>query len=104
MLDADPLADIANSQKIKWVVKNGELFDAETLRAEWPKRQAAAAVLLARSPHLHIDDAPGSAVAQTRSGMQGVPERAAPRTAPPLSRAQRDQHVDEEVAGECDED
>jgi imidazolonepropionase-like amidohydrolase len=39
VLDADPLADIANSQKIKWVVKNGELFDAETLRAEWPKEK-----------------------------------------------------------------
>jgi hypothetical protein len=39
VLDADPLADIANSQQIKWVVKNGELFDAETLRAEWPKEK-----------------------------------------------------------------
>ena len=28
VFDADPLADIHNSVKIRWVIKNGELFDA----------------------------------------------------------------------------
>jgi hypothetical protein len=36
VLDADPLADIHNSVKVRWVVKNGELFDADTMRALWP--------------------------------------------------------------------
>ena len=36
MLDADPLADIHNSVKVRWVVKNGELYDADTMRQLWP--------------------------------------------------------------------
>jgi hypothetical protein len=36
VLDADPLADIHNTVKVKWVVKNGELWDGETMRREWP--------------------------------------------------------------------
>ena len=39
VLDADPLQDIHNTVKIKWVVKNGVLYDAETLREEWPQQQ-----------------------------------------------------------------
>jgi Tol biopolymer transport system component/imidazolonepropionase-like amidohydrolase len=37
VLDADPLADIHNTTTVRWVIKNGELFDAETMRQEWPK-------------------------------------------------------------------
>jgi Tol biopolymer transport system component/imidazolonepropionase-like amidohydrolase len=36
VLDADPLADIHNSAKVRWVVKNGELYDADTMRELWP--------------------------------------------------------------------
>jgi hypothetical protein len=36
VLDADPLQDIHNSVKISWVMKNGELYNAETMREEWP--------------------------------------------------------------------
>jgi Tol biopolymer transport system component/imidazolonepropionase-like amidohydrolase len=36
VLDADPLADIHNSVKIRFVVKNGELFDGPTLASRWP--------------------------------------------------------------------
>ncbi|MCI0444517.1 amidohydrolase family protein [bacterium] len=39
ILDADPLQDIHNTVKIKWVVKNGVIYDAETLREEWPQQQ-----------------------------------------------------------------
>jgi Tol biopolymer transport system component/imidazolonepropionase-like amidohydrolase len=39
VLDADPLADIHNTEKIRWVVKNGQLFDAETMREEWPAQR-----------------------------------------------------------------
>jgi imidazolonepropionase-like amidohydrolase len=40
VLDADPLSDIHNSTKIRWVIKNGELFDAETMGQEWPQKKA----------------------------------------------------------------
>ncbi len=39
VLEADPLADIHNTAKIRWVIKNGQLFDAETMRQEWPQRK-----------------------------------------------------------------
>ena len=40
VLSADPLSDIRNSTKLKWVVKNGEVFEAETLKAIWPQERA----------------------------------------------------------------
>ena len=40
MLDADPLADIRNSTKIRWVVKNGEVFEGVTLKQVWPQEKA----------------------------------------------------------------
>ena len=40
VLDADPLADIHNSTKIRWVVKNGEIFEAATMKAMWPVERA----------------------------------------------------------------
>jgi Tol biopolymer transport system component/imidazolonepropionase-like amidohydrolase len=36
VLDANPLDDIKNSTSIKYVMKNGELFDAATLDRVWP--------------------------------------------------------------------
>jgi len=39
VLDADPLADIHNTAKVRWVIKNGQLFDAETMRQEWPQQK-----------------------------------------------------------------
>jgi Tol biopolymer transport system component/imidazolonepropionase-like amidohydrolase len=36
VLDADPLADIHNSVKIRYVIKDGQLFDGPTLASEWP--------------------------------------------------------------------
>jgi len=40
VLDANPLDDIHNTVKIRWVVKNGELFEADTLKREWPSERA----------------------------------------------------------------
>jgi imidazolonepropionase-like amidohydrolase len=40
VLDGDPLQDIHNTSKIRWVIKNGEVFDADTMNQEWPKRKA----------------------------------------------------------------
>ncbi len=39
ILDADPLADIHNTTKIAWVVKNGVLFDAATMAEQWPEQR-----------------------------------------------------------------
>lgn len=39
VLDANPLDDIHNTVKIHWVVKNGEVYDAETMREEWPQQR-----------------------------------------------------------------
>lgn len=37
-LSADPLADIANTNSVAYVVKNGELFDANTMDELWPEQ------------------------------------------------------------------
>lgn len=34
--DKNPLENIRNTNTIRWVMKNGELFDAETMDAVWP--------------------------------------------------------------------
>jgi Tol biopolymer transport system component/imidazolonepropionase-like amidohydrolase len=40
VLDADPLADIHNTTALRWVIKNGEVFDANSMAKEWPERKA----------------------------------------------------------------
>ena len=40
IFDADPLADIANVEKLGWVMKNGRLYDAATLAEAWPRQRA----------------------------------------------------------------
>ncbi|MEC3948144.1 amidohydrolase family protein [Sphingobium sp. HWE2-09] len=41
ILDADPMADIANAMKIGAVMKNGRLYDPATLDEIWPQRTKA---------------------------------------------------------------
>jgi imidazolonepropionase-like amidohydrolase len=41
VLDRSPLEDIKNSTSIRYVMKNGELFEAETLRQVWPVEKSA---------------------------------------------------------------
>ena len=38
VLDADPLLDISNTQKIGAVMKNGRLYDPQTLDEIWPRQ------------------------------------------------------------------
>ncbi len=45
VLDANPLDDIHNTVKIRWVVKNGELWEADTLTKRWPRDEPAPAPL-----------------------------------------------------------
>ncbi|MBI5082980.1 MAG: PD40 domain-containing protein [Acidobacteria bacterium] len=37
ILDRNPLEDIRNTTSVRMVMKNGELFDADTMDATWPK-------------------------------------------------------------------
>ena len=39
VLDANPLEDIHNSTKIRWVVKNGEVWESETMKKVWPREE-----------------------------------------------------------------
>jgi imidazolonepropionase-like amidohydrolase len=40
ILDKDPLADIRNSDSIRMVMKNGELYEGDTLNQVWPSQKA----------------------------------------------------------------
>ena len=37
VLDANPLQDISNVKRVKYVMRNGQLFDSMTLDELWPK-------------------------------------------------------------------
>lgn len=39
VLERDPLKDIRNTNTIKYVMKNGELFEGDTLNQVWPKQK-----------------------------------------------------------------
>ena len=39
VLNADPLADIRNTKAIRYVMKNGRLYDADTLDEVWPRKR-----------------------------------------------------------------
>ena len=39
ILAKDPLADIKNTNTIKWVMKNGELYEGDTLNQVWPQQK-----------------------------------------------------------------
>lgn len=39
VLDKNPLDDIHNTTSIRYVMKNGELFDGDTLDQEWPEKK-----------------------------------------------------------------
>jgi hypothetical protein len=41
VLDKDPLQDIQNTTSVRYVMKNGELFEGETLNEVWPTQKTA---------------------------------------------------------------
>jgi hypothetical protein len=41
VLDANPLDDIRNTTAIRYVMKNGRLYDANTLAEIWPQQRQA---------------------------------------------------------------
>jgi imidazolonepropionase-like amidohydrolase len=44
VLDADPLADLRNTNKIRLVMKNGRMYDGTTLAETYPTKRAAPVV------------------------------------------------------------
>ena len=42
VLDANPLDDIRNTNTVRYVMKNGRLYDANTLNEIWPRQKAVA--------------------------------------------------------------
>ena len=39
VLDADPLADLRNTVKLRYVMKNGRLYEADSLNEVWPRQR-----------------------------------------------------------------
>ncbi|MEQ9398652.1 MAG: amidohydrolase family protein [Longimicrobiales bacterium] len=39
VLDANPLENVRNTNTVRWVMKNGELYEGDTLTRVWPSRQ-----------------------------------------------------------------
>jgi len=39
IMDKSPLDDIHNTNTIHWVMKNGELFEGDTLNQVWPEQK-----------------------------------------------------------------
>jgi imidazolonepropionase-like amidohydrolase len=44
VLDANPLEDIHNTEQIRYVMKNGRLYEGETLNEVWPRQKALPAM------------------------------------------------------------
>ena len=44
MLDKNPLDDIKNTNTIRFVMKNGRLYDGNTLAEVWPRQREIAAL------------------------------------------------------------
>ena len=42
VLDRDPLSDIRHTTSIRWVMKNGRLYEAATLTEIWPRQRPLA--------------------------------------------------------------
>src|SRR3989454_10601199 len=40
ILDKNPLADIHNTNTVRYVMKNGELFEGDTLNQIWPEQKS----------------------------------------------------------------
>ena len=40
VLDGDPLDDIRNTNTIRYVMKNGRLYEGDTLNEIWPRQRA----------------------------------------------------------------
>jgi adenine deaminase len=39
VLEGDPLQDLHQTTALRWVMKNGELYDAATMRQQWPQQR-----------------------------------------------------------------
>jgi len=56
-VDGDPLADIRNTNTIRYVMKNGRLYEGDTLNEIWPRQRP-----LPEQPWRHGDPAANTSV------------------------------------------
>lgn len=62
VLDADPLTDIRNTASVRYVMKNGRLYESATLNEIWPRQQALPTYLWQRqAPAVNTDLVPTDA-------------------------------------------
>lgn len=66
VLDGNPLVDIKNIQRIKYVMRNGQLFESETLDEVWPRQRKL-------PPQWWLDWLPPVETSRTKDG--GSPKR-----------------------------
>ncbi|MGH9864916.1 MAG: amidohydrolase family protein, partial [Candidatus Acidiferrales bacterium] len=67
ILSKDPLADIHNTDSVKYVMKNGEMFEGATLNEVWPERKPLA-------PLWWWNDKPEGFVSAAGAGLKGGPQ------------------------------
>ncbi|HEX9894915.1 MAG TPA: amidohydrolase family protein [Gemmatimonadales bacterium] len=57
VLDRDPLQNIRNSNSVRYVMKNGRLYEGDTLNEVWPRQRP-----LPRMPWIHTDPTPAAGI------------------------------------------
>ena len=59
VLNKNPLDDIRNTESIRYVMKNGELFEGDTLNEIWPRKRNSVALVVereaVREPVVRVD-------------------------------------------------
>ena len=50
ILDANPLENIRNTQSIHWVMKNGRLYEGDSLSEVWPQTRPGPTRVIPTSP------------------------------------------------------
>jgi Tol biopolymer transport system component len=68
ILRENPLDDIRNTNTVQYVMKNGRMYDGDTLDEVWPRQQPAAF-----EPWRHVPPAPSAGI---RAGMDGGSDEA----------------------------
>jgi Tol biopolymer transport system component len=61
VLDRDPLADIRNTNSVRYVMKNGRLYEGDTLDEVWPRQRPAPPM-----PWRHAEPAPAAGIRDGR--------------------------------------
>ena len=61
VLDRDPLADLLHTNSLRYVMKNGRLYEGDTLDEVWPRQRPAPPM-----PWRHAEPAPAAGIRDGR--------------------------------------